>query len=64
MTIGGYDPTDLDERLAELATDDDLDRLLTAEERRQFEAGEQGLFDLLSNEDIEAILAREEPAAT
>ena len=60
MPIGGYDPEDLDERLAEIATEEDLDRLLTPEERREYEEGEQGLFDLLSEDDIETLLHREE----
>lgn len=59
MPIGGYDPDDLDDRLDELATDQDLDRLLTAEERRAYENGEQGLFDLLSEKDIESLLNRD-----
>lgn len=60
MPIGGYDPDDLDDRLAELATEEDLQHLLDAEERRALRNGEQGLFDLLSREDIETLLERDQ----
>lgn len=59
MPIGGYDPDDLDDRLAELVTEEDLQHLLDADERRAFRDGEQGLFDLLSQEDIETLLERD-----
>ena len=60
MPVPGYDPEDLDDRLAELTTEADLERLLTDEERRAYENGEEGLFDLLSEDDLEEILARSE----
>ena len=59
MPVPGYDPDDLDEELSERTTEEDLDRLLTEEERRAYENGDEGLFDLLSEEDIEAILRPE-----
>jgi hypothetical protein len=63
MPVPGYDPDDLDEQLSELATDSDLERMLTDEERRAYENGEEGLFDLLSEADIEEILRRRDVEA-
>ena len=64
MPVPGYDPDDLDEELSERTTEEDLDRLLTEEERRAYENGEEGLFDLLSEEDIKAILRPEGDAGS
>lgn len=59
MPVPGYDPDDLDEELSERTTEEDLARLLTEAERRAYENGEEGLFDLLSEDDIESILRPE-----
>lgn len=64
MPVPGYDPDDLDEELSERTTEEDLDRLLTEEERRAYENGEESLFDLLSEEDVEAILRPEGDAGS
>lgn len=64
MPIGGYDPDDLNESLAAVATDDDLAELLSDAERARYEAGEVGLFDLLSGEEIERLLARHDDGST
>ncbi len=59
MTVPGYDPDDLDAALEALAAEEDIDDLLTVEERARWEAGE-GLSGLLDDEDVERLLARAE----
>lgn len=55
MPVPGYDPDDVDDHLEGLLDDEDLDRYLTAEERRRYEDGES-LSDLLDEEDIHRLL--------
>lgn len=58
MTIPGYDPGDLDDRLEDLLEDEDLDEYLSPAERRRYEDGES-LSDLLDKEDIRRLLDHE-----
>jgi hypothetical protein len=58
MPVPGYDPDDLDRKLGVLATPEDLDRLLSPEDRRRFDRG-TGLVELLDAEEIKRLIDRE-----
>ncbi|AFK21471.1 hypothetical protein E6P09_16175 (plasmid) [Haloferax mediterranei ATCC 33500] len=58
MVIPGYDPEDLNDRLEELLSERDRETYLTPEEQAQYEAGEN-LVDLLSTDDIRDLLDEE-----
>jgi hypothetical protein len=65
MPVGGYDPEDLDETLSELidAKGREPSNWLTAEELARWEDGES-LVDLLDEEDIRALLQKDDEVAS
>jgi hypothetical protein len=58
MPVPGYDPDDLDRKLGDLVTPEDLDRLLSTDERRRYDRG-TGLVELLDAEEIKRLIDRE-----
>lgn len=63
MPVSGYDPDDLEDRLAELLAEHDRTNFLTDEEYERFEAGER-LLDILDAEDIERLRHAESGASS
>ena len=65
MPVGGYDPEDLDDKLADLMDEKGRDpsNWLTDDEIRRWEDGES-LVDLLDEEDIHDLLRNDEDGAS
>ncbi|MFC5969949.1 hypothetical protein ACFPYI_01260 [Halomarina salina] len=57
MSIPGYDPADLDRIILARLDEDDLGTVLSPEQLRRYEAGED-LVDVLSEEEIRDVVGR------
>lgn len=55
MSVPGYDPADVDRLVLSRLDEDDLGTVLTAEQLRRYEAGED-LVDVLSDEELHELL--------
>jgi|AntDeeMetagen134_2_1112570.scaffolds.fasta_scaffold05919_1 hypothetical protein len=56
MPVPGYDPDDIETVLETQLTETELDEMLSARERDDYENGDASLVDLLGDEQIDRVL--------